>query len=224
MNIPLDIVYLNNPPRPLQWATADTDSSIKLISSNTIRTKPHIYSQYTAISFASSTEQAIMNPESTRIPANQLTLGRADLLVGTVYHSCGHSSKWILSYKPAIIPEAGPCARCCRAPATFACPICGHVHSDGVAEDASAATGPSCPGCNGHFVNESQLRVRRAALEVRGLRVVDLTAPLLLKYRIAEQTKLARKTAAELEQLRAAEQKNGVPGLYMPEGEGEEAF
>ena len=156
-----------------------------------------------------------MNPESTRIPANQLTLGRAGLLVGTVFHSCGHTSKWILEYKPAAIPEAGACAHCCRAPKQFTCPVCGHVYGEG-----APAHGP-CPGCDGHYVDESQLRVRRAALEVRGMRVVDLTAPLLVKYRIAEQTKLARKTAAELEQMRIAVKENGS-GLDMPKCEWEE--
>lgn len=146
---------------------------------------------------------------SNCIPATKLSLGQADLLVGTLYHTCRHlQSKWMLHYKLAATVD-GDCPRC-RAPGTYACPVCKHVH-DG--------KGASCPGCDSHFLDESALKVRRAELEARGLKVVDLTARLLMKYRVEEQKKAQKKNLADYLKLRAAQHASGSLSIDMPEDE-----
>ena len=149
-----------------------------------------------------------MNEESRCIPATKLTLGQADFLVGKIYHKCKHTTRWILHYKMVNI-EPGDCARC-RAPGTFACPVCRHVHK---------GKGAGCPGCNSHFHDESALKERRAELEARGLKVVDLTARLLMKYRVEEQKKAQKKNLADYLKLRAAQHASGSLSIDMPEDE-----
>ena len=152
---------------------------------------------------------ATINEESRCIPATKLTLGQADFLVGKIYHKCKHTTRWILHYKLVNI-ESGDCARC-RAPGTFACPVCRHVHK---------GKGAGCPGCNSHFHDESALKERRAELEARGLKVVDMTARIMSKYLVEKQKKEQEKACANYLALRAAQWASG--SLSMPEAEEEE--
>ncbi|RYO77228.1 hypothetical protein DL766_005607 [Monosporascus sp. MC13-8B] len=128
----------------------------------------------------------------TRLSGNKLSLGRADLLMGTVYHPCRHVFKWLLDYKlPVTTAEtADDCPICSEGPS--ACPVCHHAY-DGLLSE-------SCPSCDCYF-DESLLGERRAALEARGVRVAELNAPMLMRYRVEEQKRTQRRHVAELREL-----------------------
>ncbi len=125
----------------------------------------------------------------TRIPAKELSLGRADMLVGTIYHTCHHKFKWMLDYKLPIV-EVGKCALCSS---DFSCPVCQHVYN--------GTKSKSCPKCDSYF-HVSLLKERREALEGQGIRVIDMTASLLMKYAVDEQKKRRKRHCAELQKLR----------------------
>ncbi|RYP91028.1 hypothetical protein DL770_002858 [Monosporascus sp. CRB-9-2] len=148
-----------------------------------------------------------MNTE-TRLSANKLTLGRADLLIGTVYHPCRHVFKWLLDYKlPATTTEAADdCPLCSEG--SSACPVCRHVYKGLLSR--------SCPSCDCYF-RESLLGERRAALEARGVRVAELNAPMLMRYRVEEQKRTQRRHASELRKLRALRLQSGFAKLDLSE-------
>ncbi|RYP50509.1 hypothetical protein DL768_004014 [Monosporascus sp. mg162] len=137
-----------------------------------------------------------MNTEA-RLSANKLTLGRADLLIGTVYHPCRHVFKWLLDYKlpsPALTTTreaADDCPLCSEG--SSACRVCHHVY-DGLLSR-------SCPSCDCYF-RESLLRERRAALEAHGVQVAELNAPMLMRYRVEEQKRAQRRHVSELQGLK----------------------
>ncbi|RYP79210.1 hypothetical protein DL771_000188 [Monosporascus sp. 5C6A] len=144
----------------------------------------------------------------TRLSANKLTLGRADLLIGTIHHPCRHVFKWLLDYKlPAAITEAADdCPLCCEG--FSACPVCHHVY-DGLLSG-------SCQSCDCYF-HESLLRGRRAALEARGVRVAELSAPMLMRYRVEEQRRAQRRHVSELRTLRGLGLQSGFAKLDLSE-------
>ncbi|RYP26181.1 hypothetical protein DL767_008133 [Monosporascus sp. MG133] len=154
---------------------------------------------------------SIVNTE-TRLSANKLTLGRADLLIGTVYHPCRHVSKWLLDYKlPAAAPAttteaADDCPLCSEGSST--CPVCHHIY-DGLLSR-------SCPSCDCYF-HASLLGERRAALKARGVRVAELNAPMLMRYRVEEQKRTQRRHVSELRELRALELQSGFAKLDLSE-------
>ncbi|RYP09416.1 hypothetical protein DL764_001295 [Monosporascus ibericus] len=150
-----------------------------------------------------------MNTE-THLSANKLTLGRADLLIGTVYHPCRHVFKWLLDYKlpaPATTTEAADDCPLCSEDSS-ACPVCHRIY-DGLLSR-------SCPSCDCYF-RASLLGERRAALEARGVRVAELNAPMLMRYRVEEQKRAQRRHVSELRKLRALEPQSGLAKLDLSE-------
>ncbi|RYP85446.1 hypothetical protein DL769_000999 [Monosporascus sp. CRB-8-3] len=150
-----------------------------------------------------------MNTE-IRLSANKLSLGRADLLIGTVYHPCRHVFKWLLDYKlpaPATTTEAVDGCPLCSEDSS-ACPVCHRVYNGLLSK--------ACPNCDCYFY-ESLLGERRAALEARGVRVAELNAPMLMRYRVEEQKRTQRRHAAELRKLRELELQSGFAKLDLSE-------